>query len=124
MTESAKMTMDAGSHLDLPMMAIFTVRTSNKRSVAHALDFDLIAVGSSHEDALSKLRAAVKSHIEFGFRKGLCKDDIQMRAPKACWDKIVNASLTLGEDIEVDHHRIRTITRTVIDETDRIATAA
>jgi hypothetical protein len=103
--------------LDLPMLAIFTVKASPTKAVAHALDFDLVATGVTSEQALTKLRAAVKHHIEFGFRNGLSKEDIQLSAPKECWDKIKNASLTLGEDIEVEHQRIRTITRTVIDET-------
>jgi len=115
---------EAGNQLDLPMLTIFAVKAGTGRSVAHALDFDLVAVGVSPEQALQKLRAAVKHHIEFGLKNGLLAQDIRIAAPMECWDKMVNANVTLGEDIEVDHQRIRTITKTVIDETEPSLTAA
>jgi hypothetical protein len=115
---------EAGRQLGLPMMTIFAVRAGVNRSVAHALDFDLVATGSSTEEALHKLRSAVKHHIEFGFKMGLCKGDIELKAPQECWDKIKNAPLTLGEEIEINNHRIQTMTRTAIDETEPSFTTA
>jgi len=120
----AEMNTEAGRQLGLPMMTIFAVRTRAGRSVAHALDFDLVATAPSSDEALRKLRAAVKHHIEFGFKNSLCKSDIELKAPQECWDKIKDAPLTLGEDIEVDHHRIRTMTQTDIDETETSFTTA
>jgi hypothetical protein len=113
----------AGGPLGLPMTAIFTVKTSANRAVAHALDFDLVAVAPTSEEALLKLRSAVKHHIEFGFKYLLAGDEIRQSAPKECWDKVYNGSFTLGEDIEVNHQRIRTITR-VVDEPEPCSTGA
>jgi hypothetical protein len=124
MTDNVQKIVEAGHQLDLPMLTIFAVKAGTSRAVAHALDFDLVAVGASPEVALQKLRAAVKHHIEFGFKNGLLAKDIRIAAPKECWDKMSNANVTLGEDIEVDHQRIRTITKTVIDETEPSFTAA
>jgi hypothetical protein len=120
----AEMNTEAGRQLGLPMMTIFSVRSRAGRAVAHALDFDLVATAPTSKEALHKLRAAVKHHIEFGFKRTLCKNDIELKAPQECWDKMVDAPLTLGEDIEIDHHRIRTMTRTDIDETETSLTTA
>jgi hypothetical protein len=107
----------AGRQLSLPMTAFFAVKRTANRAVAHALDFDLVAVAPSAEQALQKLRSAVKYHIEFGFKNGLAAEYIEQKAPQDCWDKIYNCGFTLGEDIQVDHQRIRTMTR-VVDETE------
>jgi hypothetical protein len=113
----------AGRQLILPMTAIFSVKKTANRAVAHALDFDLVAVGATPEQAIQKLRSAVKYHIEFGFKNDIDPGDIVNKAPSECWDKVYNGSFTLGEDIEVDHQRIRTMTR-VVDETESCSTSA
>ena len=105
----------AGRRLGLPMVTVFAVKRTASRAVAHALDFDLVAVAPTSEEALQKLRSAVQHHIEFGFNHGLPADDILQPAPPECWPTIYNGGFTLGEEIEVDHQRIRTFTR-VVDE--------
>ena len=103
--------------LGLPMTALFSVRKCSGRIIAHALDFDLVATGANRAEALGKLRAAVKHHVEFGFRKRLSQQDILLRAPQEYWDKIKNAPLTLGEEIQIEDQRIQTFTtQTAIDE--------
>jgi hypothetical protein len=121
----ADMSLEAGRQLGLPMVTIFSVRKSGGRAIAHALDFDLVATGSTPTDALRKLRAAVKHHIEFGFKNDLSKNDIRLDAPKECWDRIKDAPLTVGEQIEIDNNqRIQTMTRTAIDDTEECLTTA
>lgn len=113
---------EAGRQLSLPMTAIFTVKTTSDGAVAHALDFDLVAVALTSHEALKKLRAAVKHHIEFGFKHNLKAEDIQMRAPEEFWSKGYNGTLTLGEDIEIDHQRI--LTRVLINEVEPCSTVS
>jgi ribosomal protein S13 len=120
---SARNTASVGTHLDLPMTTIFTVKETTTKAIAHALDFDLIATAESKSEALKKLRAAVKHHIEFGFKHGLSENEIQRKAPQDCWDKIKHSTFTLGEDIEIDNH-LRIVTRMVIDETQPSAVPA
>ena len=102
--------------LGLPMSTIFSVRKCSGRIIAHALDFDLVATAATRPEALGKLRAAVKHHIEFGFRKNLTAEEILLRAPQEYWDKIKDAPLTIGEEIQIENQRIQTFTRTAIDE--------
>lgn len=83
-------TPDAGRQLSLPMMTFFSVRTKGARTVAHALHFDLVATAPTKSEALRKLRAAVKHHIEYGLKNGLDQNDILLNAPKECWDKMMD----------------------------------
>jgi hypothetical protein len=114
----------AGRQLGLPKTAIFSVKKTRTRAVAHALDFDLVAVAATPELALQKLRSAVKHHIEFGFEHALSSDTIEKKAPQVYWDRIYTGIFTLGEDIEVDHQRIRTLTTRVADEIESCLTGA
>ena len=105
--------------LTLPMTTVFTVQRGMARSVARALDFDLVAVGPTDEDALLKLRLAVKAHVEFGIKNGLCKEDIQVPAPQEFWDILTpESSIRIGEPIQVDHRQIIPMVRLAIDETE------
>lgn len=119
----AEIQVPAGRQLSLPMIALFSVTRTSNRAVAHALDFDLVAVGETSEQAISKLRSAVKYHIEFGFTKNLADSEILQKAPDSCWEKLYNRGFSLGEDIEIDHQRIRTMTQ-VVDEVEPCASSA
>jgi len=119
----ADTTQEAGRQLGLPMITTFSLHKSGGLAIAHALDFDLVATSETPGMALKKLRAAVKHHIEFGFRNGLHQNDIRLRAPQECWDRIKGAPLTLGEEIEIDNNQ-RIHTQTAIDDTERCLTTA
>ena len=67
------------------MTTIFLVQNGKDRTVARALDFDLVTVAATADEALRKLRLAVKTHLEFGIKNGLCKEDIQVQAPEEFW---------------------------------------
>ncbi len=54
----------------LPMtLSHLVTRTNLNRFVAHSLDFDLVEVGATREEAWSRLTLAVKTYVEFGLSK-------------------------------------------------------
>ena len=73
---------------------------------AHALDFDLACVGASDGEAYRKVVLAIKTYIEFGLSNGW-DDDIIFHAPDECWDKLENATINLGEPIQIMDRRMR-----------------
>lgn len=83
----------------LPMMTYFLITKHHDRVVAHALDFDLVAVGPNEEHALIKLRRAIKAHVEFGIQNDLDKD-ILFKAPNEFW-KDVTPETKLTETLVV-----------------------
>jgi hypothetical protein len=96
-------TTHAGTPFSLPMMAIISVAIHPTRTVAHALDFDLVAVAETEKEALRKVRLAVKHHVEFGLRNSF-NLDILYKAPQAAWDAMTpDTALSIGEPIEIDH---------------------
>jgi hypothetical protein len=101
---------------NLPMMAVFSIANHSDKSIAHALDFDLVSVASTEEEAIAKLRTAVKHHIEFGLRNNL-ERDIIFPAPQRFWDALTpHEKLSIGEPIEIDSCKMPTALRTVTDE--------
>lgn len=71
---------------NLPMMLTF-LESKNGHHAVHSLDFDIVSVGDSEDEAWSKLRLAVKTYVEYGLSKGW-KEHIVFNAPKEFWDKI------------------------------------
>jgi len=55
----------------LPMtLGHIVTQTSSTRFVAHSLDFDLVEIGATEEEAWGNLMLAVKTYVEFGLSKG------------------------------------------------------
>jgi hypothetical protein len=52
--------------------------------VAHCLDLDVVAVGSSIEEASQKLDFLVKAHIEYALKEGR-EDALRIQAPTDFW---------------------------------------
>ena len=101
--------------LCLPMTAMFSVVEHPDRTVAHALDFDLVAVAPTSEEAVRKIRLAVKHHVEFGLKNGF-EYDILFKAPQSAWDALTpDAKLSIGEPILIDKYRLITVTRTATE---------
>ena len=99
----------------LPMMAVFSITTHPDRAVAHALDFDIVAVAPSKEEALAKIRAEIKVLVEFGLKRDL-KNDIRFPAPEEFWAALTpESTLSIGEPIEINNQLIRTAYRTISD---------
>jgi len=72
---------------NLPMMLTF-LESKNGHHAVHSLDFDIVSVADSEDEAWSKLRLAVKTYVEFGLSNGW-KEHIVFNAPKdKFWDKI------------------------------------
>ena len=71
---------------NLPMMLTF-LESKNGHHAVHSLDFDIVSVADTEEDAWRKLRLAVKTYVEFGLSNGW-KEHIVFNAPKEFWDKI------------------------------------
>ncbi|HXT87353.1 MAG TPA: hypothetical protein VN745_10045 [Verrucomicrobiae bacterium] len=59
------------------------------KHVAHCLDLDLVATGSSRDDAGVKLDALVKTHIELSLATGQI-GNLQTRAPQPYWIRFHN----------------------------------
>jgi hypothetical protein len=86
----------------LPMMLTF-LESKNGNHVVHSLDFDLVSVADTEDEAWAKLRIAVKTYVEFGLSNGW-KEHIFSPAPPEFWNKItpelttrIMEPITLGE---------------------------
>ena len=92
--------------LDLPITATITLRPrEDGKFVAHALDFDLVAVADTEKEAEQEVRLAVKLYIEYGLIKGWEKD-IRFSAPQCAWDLLTpDAPIRIGEPIHITDHR-------------------
>lgn len=89
----------------LPMTAFTVTNVGPEGVVAHALDFDLVAVAGTREMATKKLRLAVKTYIEIGLSNGWV-DDILFRAPDEFWQTLTpDCPVSIGEPILIDDTR-------------------
>lgn len=68
------------------MMLTF-LESKNGHHAVHSLDFDIVSVAGSEEEAWQRMRLAVKTYVEFGLSNGW-KEYIVFNAPKEYWDKI------------------------------------
>jgi hypothetical protein len=110
---------------ELPMMTYFLLTKHPHGTVAHALDFDLVSVAKSDEEACKKLRMAIKAHVEFGIQMDITKD-ILFKAPEEFWAALTpETTLSIGEPIQIDNaHLIRTAYTTKTDESELCSSAA
>jgi hypothetical protein len=110
---------------ELPMMTYFLLTKHPHGTVAHALDFDLVSVAKTDEEAKKKLRMTIKAHVEFGIQMDITKD-ILFKAPEEFWAALTpETTLSIGEPIQIDNaHLIRTAYTTKIDETELCSNAA
>lgn len=92
---------------ELPMMSIIRYSEEPDGFVAHALDFDLVAVGTTEVEATEKIRWAIKAYIEYGL-KNYWEDHIIFRAPEAFVDELSpeKTTLKLMEPIVVQNRKL------------------
>jgi hypothetical protein len=100
------MTPPARRPFELPMTMVVTTCQDEEGFVAHALDFDLVAVAATEDGALDKVRLAVKTYIEYGITNNW-EADIMFPAPKECWERISTDTLIkMMEPITVMDRRL------------------
>jgi hypothetical protein len=84
----------------LPMM-LTHLMVHNGKHVAHSLDFDIVCVGDSEDEAWDKLSVAIKTYVEFGISNGW-EDFIIFQAPQEVCDKLTpDVPLKLGPPITI-----------------------
>lgn len=66
----------------------------NGQCVAHSLDFDIVAIAPTEQEAWDKLQLSIKTYVEFGLSKGW-DDYIYFPAPKAVRDQLRNQGTRL-----------------------------
>lgn len=71
---------------NLPMMLTFLECQNGHHSV-HSLDFDIVSVADTEDEAWEKARLAVKTYVEFGISNGWT-EHIPFPAPQEYWDMI------------------------------------
>lgn len=92
--------------MKFPMTMFVTVCKEDEGFAAHALDFDIVSVAASEEEAVAKLRAAVTHYIEFGLNNNL-DAEILYPAPEEFWNKIPkDAPIKMMEPITVKGQRL------------------
>jgi len=92
---------------NLPATVTFIFSKDGEKTVAHALDFDLVSVADTEEEAKRKIRLAVETYVEYGLSKNWV-DEILFLAPDEYWDKLENATIRIMEPIEVADRSMRT----------------
>jgi hypothetical protein len=87
-------TKPARKAFELPMMSVIRFCRDEEGFVAHALDFDLVAVGSTENEATEKIRWAIKAYIEYGL-KNYWQDHIIFRAPEETANELSPGATTI-----------------------------
>ena len=86
--------------LKIPNSVTVVFREESDSSIsAHALDFDLVSIASTKEEAQEKLRTAIVSYIETGLHNEW-SDDIAYPAPEKFWPE-PGARLEVGPPIQI-----------------------
>jgi len=107
----------------LPMTLTNTVcPREDGKTVARSLDFDLATVGANENEAIRRLRIAIKEYVEFGLGKGW-NDFILFDAPDQYRHKLTPLSLVeFGAPIEIANQERAVITvRPTHHEAQRVA---
>jgi hypothetical protein len=85
----------------LPMSVTFGTHEREGKWIAHSLEFDLAASGTSKQEALDKLRLSVKTYVEYGLSKKW-DDAIIFPAPDMFWERLNDDVVQLMKPIHID----------------------
>ena len=98
----------------VPMTGAFlSHKRPDGKVVVHSLDFDIVAVCDSEDNAFKKVRLAVKTYVEYGLSNNWV-DDIPFPAPIEYWERFMNAdSMRSMEPIEIEDDRMMVIRATM-----------
>jgi hypothetical protein len=107
------------------MTATFGVqKREDGKIVAHALDFDLVAVSDTAERAIDKLRLVVKTYIEYGLNNNWAQDII-FPAPDEFWERLSpGVPGAIMAPIEIEDNRLFVFQAMLADEHNRVARTA
>jgi predicted RNase H-like HicB family nuclease len=105
---------------ELPMTSLVRFSQEADGFVAHALDFDLVAVGDTEDEATEKIRWAIQAYIEYGL-KNFWHDHILYGAPKEMNDISIETPVKLMEPIIVQDRKITLVRATPTHEPSRAA---
>ncbi len=91
----------------LPQTVTFCVseRTDDGKWVAHALDFDLVAVSNTRAKAVDRPRLAVKVYVEYGLTNNWI-EDIVFPAPEECFTRLQGKTAEILSPIEIEDARM------------------
>lgn len=108
----------------LPQTVTFSVsERSDGKWVAHALDFDLVAVSNTRVKAVDKLRLAVKVYVEFGLTNNW-PEDIVFPAPEECWSRLQGKTAEIMSPIEIEDTRMSVHEALLTHEHQRVVATA
>jgi predicted RNase H-like HicB family nuclease len=100
---------------ELPMMSLIRYSQDEDGFVAHALDFDLVAVGETEDEATEKIRWALQAYIEYGLQH-YWDDHILFRAPEEMNDISSDTPVKLMEPIIVQDRKMTLVRATPTHE--------
>jgi hypothetical protein len=96
-----------------PKFLHYLVRTGDY-TVAHCLDYDLVAVADNQDEAIRRLNLVVRSHIEVARKKDMLTA-LQHRAPDQYWQELASARQGLEIlNLEVQSEPSATVTLGVL----------
>jgi len=99
-------------------------RSKDGKTVAHSLDFDLVAVADDENKALDKLRLSVKTYIEYGLSNNWL-EDILCPAPQKYWECFDKATeIKQLDPIGIMDDRMRVIRATIAEHENSTAPCA
>lgn len=85
----------------MPKLLNYLITESQGRTVAHCLDFDLVAVAGNIQKATHDLDELVRGQLRF-IVKTLTLTDLNFRAPQVFWDSYFNGPEVAKTHLELD----------------------
>lgn len=86
----------------LPATILFAFYQGNGRLtkpvVGHCLDFDLVVVRPSKQEAVEALEYSVKAYVDYGLQRGWA-EHLHFPAPSQFWDKLPDMAFEYGKPI-------------------------
>lgn len=100
----------------LPMNIVsLCYKSESGKVVGHSLDFDLVCVGETRDEAKAKLRLAIKAYVEYGLENELAAY-IRRPAASEYWDRILTSKISgETETIQILDRRLFTTCHEVND---------
>ena len=87
----------------------YLLSVSDKETVAHCLDIDAVATGSSREEAIRILSVLVKAHLEHSIKNQ--NSGNLTPAPEEYWDKYAKAEFGGVEPIKTEEGVLNAVVR-------------